>query len=53
MKLTFLVIMLQYKKNSHLDMKVLKRNLNKLIIEVVKFRDLNIRHALFICEINR
>ncbi|KAF5775729.1 hypothetical protein HanXRQr2_Chr13g0615341 [Helianthus annuus] len=53
MKLTFLVVMLQYKKNSHLHMKVLKRNLNKLMIEVVKFRDLNVSQALFIYEINR
>ncbi|MFS7925475.1 hypothetical protein Hanom_Chr04g00285451 [Helianthus anomalus] len=53
MKLTILVVMLQYKKNSHMDMKVLKRNLNKLMIEVVKFRDLNVREAMFIYEINR
>ncbi|MFS7925646.1 hypothetical protein Hanom_Chr04g00287511 [Helianthus anomalus] len=53
MNLIFLVVMLQYKKNSHLDMKVLKKNLNKLMIEVVKFRDLNVRQALFIYEINR
>ncbi|MFS7925541.1 hypothetical protein Hanom_Chr04g00286291 [Helianthus anomalus] len=59
MKLTFLVVMLRYKKNSHLNLKILKLYtsfwmcFDMLMLEVVKFRYLNVRQALFIYETNQ
>ncbi|MFS7900873.1 hypothetical protein Hanom_Chr00s147417g01820841 [Helianthus anomalus] len=59
MKLIFLVAMLHYKKNSHLDLKILKlytsfwMRFDMLMLEVVKFRYLNVKQALFIYETNR